>query len=488
MRNKLIVINAAISVIAIILTQVGFRENYSLMLTYSIIVGIIYFYLIKLEVDNYQGLNLNLILLFGYIMRLAYPSITMAYGAMNGEHYYYIFESDITDYMFACIPWMNIYYMIFYYVFSKYTSNYAIDEVVKPFLDKYNLTPLAIVCFIIGEVYNVIIYTVPTYMLANSINVIFSKLSLLGLLVLVFVAANDCYSRSKKRLLLIFVIVAMLRAIFFGFYKEAIIMPFAFYILYLFMAAKKKGARLMTTRLVYIIPAFFLLTHFVIYPFMTIKRNVSGFDVSYGGTGGVAVNQFSSMEILEDIFEGKYVKDDDKGSTFDRLSAVANNTYFYRDVCLKNQYNREIAIDNLVMLVPRFLYPEKHTSRAGLMVNSYVSSGTVNNYMYATSFSNIGQFASAYFMGGPILALLFAVLNGMFLSYYYKFLLKNISNILSLVFLATFLLLAFKTFEEVSDGGITRAGMLVYYMIAIKLTNIIFKRKSQDSGYSSYLS
>lgn len=476
MKDKLICLSVVISAIAIFLTQIGFRENFSLMFVYSIVIGIIYSLLLKYEIDNYHGLNLNLILLIGYVMRMVYPSITMSFGAMNGEHYYYIFDKDITDYMFACVPWMNVYYMIFYYVFSRTTCNFSIDVAIKPLFRKYKVKPIAITLFFIGEIYNIIVYNIPAFLLINTLNIIFSNLSLLALLLLTFDAAYDSRNYFKRVLLFFFVAVAMTRAMFFGFYKVSIVMPFLCYLLYEFLRAKNLGRSLMSSSLIYIVPVFFLLTQFVIYPFMTIKRNLAGFDVSYYGTGGIATNNVSNMNIINEVFSGNYIKDEEKGNTFDRLNSVFNNTYFYRDVCINKRYNQEIAIDNLEMLIPRFLYPEKHTSRAGLMVNSYVSTGTTKNYMYANSFSNIGQFSSAYFIGGPVIAILFAILNGYILGFYYKFLLKNIKNLLSLVFLSSFFIVAFKAFEEVSDGGITRAVMIVYYMIAIKLTNFLFYR------------
>jgi len=476
-RESLIKYNITISSFMLAIIWIfGLRENYTLMLAYAMNTAIVFTFLLKVELGNYKGMNLNILVLVGYIFRMVYPALTMSIGAIGGGRYTYLYTNDITDYMFPCVAWMNIYYMLFYFFLNKYASGKTIDNALIFYFRRYNIFILSIILFVLSEAYNIYAYYIPSGNLSLVINTILSNLLFLSLLLLAFDAASS-KSRKKSDMFKVLIILAILRAIFFGFYKGAILIPFAIYCLYEFMILKQEGKKVFNKRLVILVIVFFASAQFVVYPFMSIKRNVSGFDVSYGGTGGVATVEFSNLDILSDVLSGKYINDNDQGNTFDRLNSIPSNTFFYKDVCTKQRYNTDIALDNIILLIPRFLYPEKHSTRAGLMVNSYATTGSITNYKYSLSFSNIGQFSSAYFMGGAFLAVLFAILNGLFICRYFEFLLSNILNIVSLLFLTLLLMDALNAFEEISDGGLVRVGMYCFYMIAVKLTNVIFKPK-----------
>ena len=95
------------------------KEEYGLMLLYSINSAVVFMLLFREEVANYKGLSPNLLLLVGYTLRLVYPSIEMSIGALQGEKITFLFTyNDVTDHIFPTLVWMNIYYMIFYYAFN----------------------------------------------------------------------------------------------------------------------------------------------------------------------------------------------------------------------------------------------------------------------------------------------------------------------------------------------------------------------------------
>ena len=69
-----------------------------------------------------------------------------------------------------------------------------------------------------------------------------------------------------------------------------------------------------------------------------------------------------------------------------------------------------------------------------------------------------------------------AVANGVFLMFYYNFLLKHINNILAIVFLIPLVLSAILAFEEISDGGVLRMGYNTAQMLLVLIITTVFPR------------
>ena len=144
----------------LIIEGLNIQQNYSLMLMYSINNMIVFSLFLYYELKNYEGINLNLLLLIAYFVRLYLPSISMSLDACMGITLYYD-NNRIDDFVFPTIIWMNIVYTTFYFLLSKFTSKYTIDEYIIPFFYKYNILSLSVFLYIIGNVYNIIVSNIP---------------------------------------------------------------------------------------------------------------------------------------------------------------------------------------------------------------------------------------------------------------------------------------------------------------------------------------
>lgn len=452
------------------------KEEFGWMLIYSLNSAIVFALLFREEFVHYKGLPPNLLLLVGYVLRLVYPSLEMSIGALGGESYDFLYTNDVTDYMFPTSVWMNIYYMVFYYAFNIFAKGVTLDSFIKPYLDKYHFSSVVILLFIPGIIYEIAVSYIPDYLIPSLINTIFGGLTKLALLIQVFNTALK-FTKQKHRILVLLVILEILRALFFGFYKSPIMMPFILYMLYVFLRQKNIGKPVISPQMIVLVVAFFAFIALFVFPFMQIKRVESGFSNAVGETG-IATQNYSNIQIIKDVLSGKTKEDTEELSTSGRFNAIPANAFFYKECCIRGLQSFELAQSNIELLVPKFLNPNKHGAVAGLMTYSYATTGSFNNYDTAVCSNYVGQFASAYLMGGGLLAILLAFLNGFLMIKYLDFLTKNITNIFALILLVGQLFATLECFEEIHDGGVLRAGLTIVYILIIILTNTLFKKNN----------
>lgn len=454
-KYKILYSNIFFSVIfLLVITIFDLNESYFLMLLYSLSSLFFFGLLLYKEIKYFKGLNMKLLLLVGCFMRFILPSVTKAWGAMNGEVYSFLRpENEINDYMFPTVVWMNIYYSIFYWCFVRYESDSTIEDAIRPFFRLKYVTLIPIPIFILGIAYNILASFIPAGLIPSIFNTIFGQLATLGILVQLF---NALYNptRLNKRLFYIFVLVSLWETITFGFYKGAIMMNFVFYVLYYFLDCKYYNKRLVTPGLILAGVVLFLAIDLVIYPFMTTKRIAADWDPSTG----IASNNYSNVDILMEVLNGKSLTERGENTAAGRLDAIDANAFFYKECKVRGLRTSKVAKNNIELLVPRFINPDKHNSEAGLMVNAYATTGSFDNYDMVRSNNYIGQFASAYLIGGGFLAILLAFLNGWFLMFYYNYLLKHLNNIVAIILMIPLILSALLAFEEIHDGGLLRMG------------------------------
>lgn len=464
-----------ISVITMMLVSVlNLEQNYLLMLCYSINSAAVFLYLIKYEIQNYVGLNLNLILLVGYFTRLVYPEVSMSIGCLNGEIYSFVRPFNVVnDYLFPTIIGMNIFYSVFYLILSKRTSNIIIDDYIESYFFKYNIAKLSFLFFCLGIVYEVLSWILPYGLIPSSIASVLGKMSDLALLLQLLNTIYN-YSKSNHRLFLFYVIYSVIFAIFFGFFKSGLIRPIVLYCLYYFLHCKRIGKSIINKKFIALIVFGCVFTTTFVYPFMSTKRRVAGYNVSLETNVG-ATKKYSTWKIIEDVFNGKATSVESKGNpALDRMNAITTNAFFYKAVAKEDgHYDHTILRNNLIMLIPRFLYPEKGINSAGLLAFSYASTGTYNNYKSANCNVFVGQFAGAYLNGGWFLVCILMFLSPFVISQFYICLLNHITNIVAVIFLAQLLMASIFAFEEVHDGGIQRCLQYLIYMLFVVITSRI---------------
>lgn len=449
------------------------REVYSLMLVYSLNAAMVFGLLLIEEINHFRGLNMNLLLIAGCFMRFVLPSITKAWGAMNGETYSFLLpENDITDYMFPTAVWMNIFYSLFLWCFFKFESNYSLEDAIAPFFSRFKVVKITVPLFIVGIAYNILISFVPLGFIPSGIGGILGNMATLAVITQLFAAVYKP-TKINKTAFNVFIVVGIYQTMFWGFYKGAIMMYFAYYLLYYFLCRKHDGENILTPKFVIGLLSLFVVIDVVVYPFMTTKRIVSGWDVT---SGGIATQKYSNLEILADVFSGRSEHEKNENTAAGRLEAIEPNAFFYKECVRTGMRTTELVRNNLELLVPRFINPNKHESQAGLMVYAYATTGSFKNYDSAVSNNYIGQFASAYLIGGGIMVIILAFFNGWFLMFYYNFLLKHRNNILSLLLLLPLILESIMSFEEIHDGGALRTGYNMIMMLGVWGLSTFFPR------------
>lgn len=472
--TRLIYYNLAISAIVLFaITVFDLKESYVLMLLYSLNSTIVFGLLLLEEINHFRGLNLNLLVIAGCFMRFVLPSISRAWGALNGETYSFLLpENKVTDYMFPTVVWMNIYYSIFLWCFFKFESKYTFEDIFAPFFIRFKTVRIAVPLFMVGFAYNIIISFVPSGVIPSVISGILGNMATLAVIMQLFAAVYKPTSLNRI-IFVVFIVIEIFRTTFFGFYKGAIMMNFAYYLLYYFLSRKHEKKSVFTPKFIVGIVILFATIDLIIYPFMSTKRIVSGWDVT---AGGIATQHYSNLDILADVFSGHSKQEKFENTAADRLDAVGPNAFFYKECVMRGLRTTELVRNNLELLVPRFINPDKHDSQAGFMVYAYATTGRFSYYGSAVSNNYIGQFASAYLIGGGIMVIILAFLNGWFIMFYYNFLLKHRNNILALLFLFPLIMGALMGFEEIHDGGALRTAYNSIMMIGIWGMSTIFPR------------
>ena len=341
-----------------------------------------------------------------------------------------------------------------------FSPSVYIEDKIRFIFTRFRI-PLIAIPFIIGILYNVVISFVPAGLIPSFITGLVSNFCSLAIVAQLF---NTLFNYSKGNYILFttFIVIAVLQGMFFGFYKGAIMQDVLFYLVFYFLYKKYNHQKLITPRFAVLCAGFFAFLFLFVYPFMQTKRVVSGWGPE---SGYIAVYDYSNMEIIRDVFQGniKY-ENEESGSRFDAVDA---NAFFYKECCKKGLRTTRLAKSNIELLVPRFLNPNKHNAEAGLMVTSYIFNGNFDQKDTALSSNYVGQFASAYLIGGAFFAILMAFLNGWFISKYFSFLVKHSRNLIAMVFLISFMLEALLAFEDIHDAGALRAGLYIVQMIGI---------------------
>lgn len=480
---NIIYYNIFVSTISLLFVSISeLNGSYLLMLLYSLNSLFTFGYLLFNEIIHFKGLNIKPLLLVGCFLRFVLPSITKSWGALNGESYFFLRpDNDYTDYMFPTVIWMNIYYSIFYWCFLKFDANYTIEKAIKPFFLKIRVSRVIIPVFTIGIIFNIYSSYIPAGIIPNYVSTFLGNLATLAIMAQLFESIFKP-SRFNKSLFVFFILVSLWQTIVFGFYKGAIMTNFLLLLLYYFLNRKYYKRTILTPNFIVGILSLFIIVDLVIYPFMSAKRVIAGWDPT---SGGIATEQYSNIDILMSVLSTNAQKEKSNHTAADRLDAIGANAYFYKECCTKGLRTQKILESNIELLVPRFIKPNKHDSEAGRMVYAYATTGRFENYDSALSNNYIGQFASAYLIGGGIMAILLAFFNGWFLMYYYNFLMRRITYILAVLLLLPLVLSAILAFEEIHDGGALRAGYNIVMMIALSISIKFFPNFLKISNTSA---
>ena len=444
------------------------EQHYEIMMLYAIICIFMYGGLLYDEIKQFKGIRINILILVAFIMRFVIPLCNKSIEGVQYDSVSLGEDNDISNSIFETSILMNLYYSIIYFFFLKYSNKVYIEDYVKPYLKKYNITLVSIVLFFIGTIYNVITSFIPNTLIPYTLANIFGNLSMMAIL-LQMLNASIYPTKQKSIIYVILIIIEVLRCFLFGFMKGPIMYALSFYILYTLLKAKYEKSAILTIKNALLVLSAFLFLNYIVTPFISIKRDVAQWDIA---SGGIIGSSYSNMDILENVLEGKYEKEENHPA-IDRLDALSNNAFFINYTKKNNTYNYEFINESLHELIPRFLNDNKHPARKGLMATSILKYGNSANYDNVFSNSYIGQTASAYMLGGFMMVVFLAILNGFVISKYYVFLIKHINNFFAAIFLVQLLILSLTGFEEIHDGGLLRCSLFIIYIVLISILNKI---------------
>lgn len=469
-RYKYCSINLIVSLILLFVVNAGgLDENYTLMRAYSfwsLLVGIMLL-ITELKSENF---SIMLIFVIGAFSRLFYPSIDMANGALGGEKYYGFF--DYTDYLFPTILAMNIYYMLFIIAFTYFCKG----KVISLNIDSLSVTgkylfPIVVALYALGVVGRFFPFL---FTFSTTIEIFISKLPTLVLMILSFYCSKSD-NKSMRLFFLFLVISEIIYSVVWGFHKSPIIMDFLFLLLYLYLRKKKQGKLILTPTFIATSVITFYFTVQFVFPFISLKRTVAGFDPLYGAT-----RDYSNMEIIQQVLQSGSTESksasDEYGLVW-RLNAINSNAYVYKGADIKG-HDSNVLIQGLLSTIPQPLRPGLQIESQGIMIQQYWESGTTKvNASSTRSGMYTGAFGGAYFWGGWPAAILLCIFNAFCIFAILKYCLRWKNNLFALFILLTLVFNMLSCFEEVHDGGLTSDINYLYSAFFIFLFNKIFHIK-----------
>ena len=439
------------------------EAEFGLMICYGVFSILMTSLLLKSEM-RYGGISLLILFLAGSYLRLQLPTVMDALLVINGGKF--SFKYDYTDALFPCAIAMNIYYMMFIVLLTKFSkTNRIISIDLSPLLNKRHLMKTILFLFAWGTLYGIKedIFSI------GFLGMFLDGFSPMALVMLAFVSV---YKPEKKYryTFYVLVIIEVLRSAIFGFYKGAIIKPIFIFAIHYFLSCRYSGKSLITVKSATLsITAVLFLLVFV-YPFMNAKRYAAGWDPTNGITQQIDIKDIK--ELVVTIFENKdkFVDDGQSDAMFDRFDALKPNAYFYKLVQLDG-VNPIILYGAIRQFWPKWLgrdTSEDTLLKPGYIATSYIEYGYLRR-IDSFSSSYTGAFASGYFWGWWIGVFIVCLFNAWTLSYFLKFCTVHYSNYLSLLILTSIITEAFGCFEEVHSGGLSRALLWFIYVIVFYL-------------------
>ena len=430
-----------------------------------------YYILLKNEWETSRDLSLEIVYLIGCVFRFVIPSFFASWMIFNDSKIIY-FNSDVSDYAFPTIVWMNIFHIIFYTIFKLKSDNISLGGQLRELFEKYDVFLIVAAIYVISFPFRAINNLLVLLDVSQSIMALLNNIGNLSIILLLFNCAYK-YTRFRHFILILFCITEFIYACLFTFYKSYMIMPILFYVIFWIVWHKNEKKKVLTKSFYVLCISSFILVNGFVFPFMGAKRIVAGYSVELDA----GINDYSLAEVFN------YMKSDNGGdkeetnTLLDRQDAVPVNAFFYKDVNCKNKYHSELIVKSVLVSIPKIIYPDKPYNNVGMMATEYVRTGVMNDKSRASCYTYAGLVGGSYLWGGPVGLLLCAILTGYFMSIYNNFLLRNTKNPLAIMYYMLFLVAAMSAFEETADGGIGRLLSFIPIVILIKVTSFFLVHK-----------
>ena len=448
----------------------GLEMEPMVILVYACLSAGSYYILLKNEWETSRYLSLEIVYLTGCVFRFVIPSFIVSRMIYNDSKIMYS-DSDVSDYAFPVIVWMNIFHIIFYTIFKLKSGNISLGGRLREMFERYDVFLIVVVIYTISFPFRAAGNLLVLLDVSQAIIALLNNIGNLSIILLLFNCAYR-YTRFRHLLLILICTTEFIYACLFTFYKSYLMMPILFYVLFWIVWHKKEKRKVLTKSFYVLCISSFIIVNYFVFPFMDAKRIVAGFSTELDA----GLNNYSLTDVFNYMKSNKGMDKEEINTLLDRLDAVPVNAFFYKDVNCKNKYHSELLKKTILVSIPRIIYPDKPYNNVGMMATEYVRTGVMNDKSVASCYTYVGSVGGSYLWGGPVGLLLCAVLTGYFMSIYNNFLLRNIANPLAVMFYMLFLMAAMSAFEETPDGGIGRLLSFIPIVILVKVTSFFIVR------------
>ena len=470
--QTLLLSHICVSVLFLLLIfELGLEMEPVAILIYACLSAGSYYMLLKNEWETSRDLSLEIVYLVGCVFRFVIPSFVTSWMIFNDSKIIYI-NSDVSDYAFPTIVWMNIFHIIFYTIFKLKSNNISLGGQLRVLFEEYDVFLIVAAIYIISFPFRVVNNLLVFLDVSQSIMALLNNIGNLSIILLLFNCTYK-YTRIRHFLFVLFCIAEFIYAGLFTFYKVYMIMPIVFYLVFWVVWHKNGNKKVLTKPFLVLCISSFIFVNGFVFPFMGAKRIVAGYSVELDA----GINDYSLAEVFNYMKSDNGRDNEETNTLLDRQDAVPVNAFFYKDVNCKNKYHSELIVKSVLVSIPRIIYPDKPYNNVGMMATEYVRTGVMNDKSRASCYTYAGLVGGSYLWGGPVGLLLCAILTGYFMSIYNNFLLRNTKNPLAIMYYMLFLVAAMSAFEETADGGIGRLLTFIPIVILVKATSFFLARK-----------
>lgn len=488
-RKRWSFLNLLVSLFLLLTIQLFHLDRWDwVYLVYALWQFFVYGKLLHSELKS-PGLSMLSLFFMGALMTLALPSYSYAVGMIGHKQFYCLDVYEITDFLFRTSAAMNVYYSLFILLLTWFTNERMFIVDINVIAKKYNLFYLALFLYLVAIVFRVVPFLGS---ISSTLEQFASSLPLL----VVFLLAIYCGLSSTRDkyywLFLAVLVIEIVGAFVFGMYKGTIIINAAMYILYYYLHTRTMGRKIINTSSIVISLFFLIFITYIVYPFIMIKRNESGFQLN---SDDDEMKEVDNMDVFMRVLTLDYDfseiggGDDDNSSAFTgRMSAIYANAFFYQDA-YHNGYHSDLLKMSSQSLIPRFLYPDKLEGSEGNMTFSYMMGKEFNPLDTSSNF--VGLFAGSYFWGGWLGSLLMCIINAWILSLLLKTCFSHLDNLLAWIVLTMILIPMMRCFEESSDGGVKSDVFFLIYTVLVQCFSIFlvwWRKMKQDHHEEALLS
>lgn len=476
-RCRLCIMNLATSLaLLLIIEGFGGDTQNSLFLVFGLWQLLLYGWLSLSELRS-NGLNIMAILFVGAIMSMAYPSVSYAQLLLDGKKIYYGDYHDISDFVFHTSVALNVYFSLLYLFITFFTKKKLFIIDIGIVARRFNLFYVCIGVYIVAFILRLVPFL---ELFSSMLASMAGSLPMLVLLLLALYCGFNPIHDRYYRLFILLIGIEVFYTMFFGFYKGAVVRAAIMYLLYYYVHCRTIGKKLISVQSFALAAGFMIFLLYIVYPFITIRRVETGFGANSIITELPRVDNLDILKrVLTFDYSSNMISDDGNSSALnDRLSTVGPSTFFYRDA-YRNGFHTELIRHSLQVMIPRFLNPNKQPGSAGAMAVSYTRYGYFDPE--CDTAESVGLFASAYFWGGWLAAILMCIFTALSVSILLNVCFSNLQNLLSWLVIFYLIFSFLMSFKETADGGYSQNIMFLVYATMIYLTSKLFDKRRNKS-------